>query len=129
MFCRRSYLKLLNKILRKYLNKSSFLVKLQVLKMNSFTRIFQGFCSKFGLSNCFHDFCDDCFGKLKFLLAVNRLIYLNQWVYEKLTVPGPLACHSVLHRITTSEVTASYLFHEVENATSLYCENNYKLRK
>ena len=27
----------------KYLNKSSFLVKLQLLKMNSYTRIFQGF--------------------------------------------------------------------------------------
>ena len=37
-------LKLLNKFLKKYLGKSSlFLVNLQVLKMNSFTRSFQGF--------------------------------------------------------------------------------------
>ena len=38
-----------------------------------------------------------------------------------------------LHRITTSGVKLrdvlkkSYLFHEVENAASLYCENNYTL--
>ena len=48
---------------------------------------------------------------------------------RKIDRPGPLACHSVSHRITSSEVTDSYLFHEVEKATSLYCENNYNLRK
>ena len=47
VFCERSLLKLLNKILEKYLRNSSFLVKLKVLKMHSFTRIFQGFCLKF----------------------------------------------------------------------------------
>ena len=40
-------LKLLNKTLQKYLGKSSFLVKLQVLKINSFTCMFQSFCEKF----------------------------------------------------------------------------------
>ena len=44
VFCKIRLLKLLSKILKKYLRKSSFLVKLQVLKMKSFTRIFQGFC-------------------------------------------------------------------------------------
>ena len=44
-------------------------------------------------------------------------------------VPGPLARHSFLHRITKSGVTTLYLFHEVENTTSLYCKNNYNLRK
>ena len=42
--CKRSPLKPLSKILEKQLRKSSTLVKLQVLKMNSLTRIFQGFC-------------------------------------------------------------------------------------
>ena len=37
--------------------------------------------------------------------------------------------HSFLHMITNSGVTTSlYLFHEVENTASLYCENNYNLR-
>ena len=46
-------------------------------------------------------------------------------------VPGPLARHSFLHRITTSrETTSRYLFHEVENAASfakiiIIYENNY----
>ena len=44
VFRERKPLKLLNKIIDKYLRKSSFLVKLQVLKMNSFIRIFKGFC-------------------------------------------------------------------------------------
>ena len=45
VLCKRSLLKLLNnKIFEKYLSESSFLVKLQVLKMNSFTRVSQGFC-------------------------------------------------------------------------------------
>ena len=40
-------------------------------------------------------------------------------------VPGPFACHSFLHRITTAGET-----HEVENAGSfakiiMICENNY----
>ena len=48
-------------------------------------------------------------------------------------VPGPLARHSCLHRITISGETSSrYLFHEVENAASFakistICKNNYKL--
>ena len=44
MFSEGRPLKLLNKTQEKYLRKSSFLVKLQVLKMNSFTPIFQDFC-------------------------------------------------------------------------------------
>ena len=46
-------------------------------------------------------------------------------------VPGPLARHSCLHRITISGETSSrYLFHEVENAASFakistICKNNY----
>ena len=35
--------KIFKKILEKYIGKSSFLVKLQVLKMNLFTHTFQGF--------------------------------------------------------------------------------------
>ena len=40
----KKYSETLNKILEKYLRHCSFLVKLQVLKMNSFTCPFQGFC-------------------------------------------------------------------------------------
>ena len=47
VFCERCPLKFLNKIFEKYLRKSSFLVKLHILKMNSFTLILQGFCLKF----------------------------------------------------------------------------------
>ena len=75
VFCKRSPLKLLNKILEKYLGKSSFLVKLQVLKMNLFIRIFKVFAKS--LSNLVHDFWENYFHKPKLLLAVNRLIYLN----------------------------------------------------
>ena len=52
-------------------------------------------------------------------------------VYQKFMVPGPLARHSFLHRITTPRKTSPrYLFHEVENAPSfakiiIICENNY----
>ena len=38
---------------------------------------FSRFLLKFGLSNLFHDFWEDCFHKLKLLLAANRFIYLN----------------------------------------------------
>ena len=75
VLCERSSLKLLNKILEKYLRKSSFLVKLQVLKMNSFTRIFK--VSAKSLSNLVHDFWENCFRTPKLLLAASRLIYLN----------------------------------------------------
>ena len=44
LFCKRSTLKLLNKIFEKYLRKTSFLAGLQDLKMNLYTHIFQGFC-------------------------------------------------------------------------------------
>ena len=37
----------LSNVLEKCLRKSSFLVKLHVLKMNSLTCVFQGFCYKF----------------------------------------------------------------------------------
>ena len=46
-------------------------------------------------------------------------------------VPGPLARHIFLHRITTlEEPTSRYFFHAVENAASfakiiITCENNY----
>ena len=90
--------KLLNKILEKFPRKSSFLIKLQVLKMNSFTSIFQGF-------NLVHDFWEDCFSKPKLLLAVNRQIYLNTSIgISKIYVPSPLARHSFLHKTTTSGV-------------------------
>ena len=36
-----------NKIFEEYLRKNSFLVKFQILEMNSFPRISQGFCLKF----------------------------------------------------------------------------------
>ena len=45
-------------------------------------------------------------------------------------VPGPLAHHCFLYRITISgETTSRHLFHEVENAASfakviIICENN-----
>ena len=54
MFCERIPLKFLNKILEKYLRKSLFLEMLQVLKMNSFARIFQDFAESF--RNFVHDF-------------------------------------------------------------------------
>ena len=37
----------LNTIIEKFLRKSLLLLKLQILKMNSFTHIFQEFCLKF----------------------------------------------------------------------------------
>ena len=43
VFCKGSPLKLLSKILEKHLRKRLFLVRLQVLKMNLFTHIFQSF--------------------------------------------------------------------------------------
>ena len=43
LFCERNHIKHLNKILEKYLRKSFFLVKLGVLRMNSFTSVFQDF--------------------------------------------------------------------------------------
>ena len=52
-----------------------FLVKLQVPKMNSFTRISQVFAKS--LSNLVHDFWEDYFYKPNLLLAANRLIYLD----------------------------------------------------
>ena len=120
VFCKRSLLKLSNKIFEKYLNESSFLVKLQVLKMNSFSRFFQGFYWKLGLSNLFLNFWEDCFRKLKLLFAANRLIYLNiSMDISKINGPGPLAHHSFLHRITSGVITSRYLFHEVEKVTSL----------
>ena len=43
------------------------------------TKIFADFqiCISVPLSNLFYDFWEDCFCKLKLLLAANRLIYLN----------------------------------------------------
>ena len=63
---------------RKYLKKS-FLVQLQVLQMNSFTPIFQGFAKSLG--NFVNDFWEDCFCNRKPLLTANSLIYLNT-VYQ-----------------------------------------------
>ena len=52
-------------------------MKLQVLKMNSFTRTFFAkiFAERF--SNFIHDFCENCFRKPKLLLTSDRLICLN----------------------------------------------------
>ena len=75
VFYQRSPLKPLNKILEKYLRKSSFLVKLHILKMNSFKCVFEVFDKS--LSNLFHNFLEGCFPKPKLLLVVDRLIYLN----------------------------------------------------
>ena len=61
------------------------------------------------LSNLLHDFWKDCFHRAKFLLAVNRLIYLNQecqraqlssltFLFEYINT------HSFLCRITVSGV-------------------------
>ena len=63
---------------RKYLKKS-FLVQLQALQMNSFTRIFQSFAKS--LENFVNDFWEDCFRKRKPLLTANSPIYLNT-VYQ-----------------------------------------------
>ena len=83
------------------------------------------------LSDLVCDFWEDPFHNPKLLLAANRLIYLNsQYVYKKFTVPGPLAHHSFLYRITIAgETTSRHLFHEVENVKSfakaiIICENN-----
>ena len=73
----KELLKLWYKIFEKYLSERLFLVKLQILKTNSFLSIVPDLCSKFGLSNLFHDFWEDCLRKLKLFLAANRLIYLN----------------------------------------------------
>ena len=94
---------------------------------------FSRFLSK-SLSNLVHDFREDCFRKTKLLLAANRLIYLNILIgLWKIQSPAPsCAIAGFLHRISTSGVknrpvlkkNSWYLFHEVENAASLYCENN-----
>ena len=65
----------LNKILKKYLRKSSFSVKLHVLKMKSFTCVFKIFA--ISLSNLIHEFWEGCFPKPKLLLVVERLIGTN----------------------------------------------------
>ena len=90
VFCKRSPLEFLNKILEKYLRKSSFLVKLQLLKTIHSHVFFKVFAKS--LSNLVHDFWQDCFHNPKLLLAANRLICLNnQYVHQKFTVPGTLA--------------------------------------
>ena len=134
MSCERNPLKLLNKTLEKYLQKSSFLVRLQVLKIIHSHVFFRVFAKS--LSNLVHDFLEDCFPKTKLLLAANRLIYLNisiglskmQSLAPSCTIAGFLC------RISTSGVKNrpvlkknSHLFHEIENAASLYCEDNYNL--
>ena len=131
MFCKRSPLKLLNKIYEKYLRKSSFLVKLQVLKKIHSHMFFKVFAKS--LSNLVHVFWEDCFHNQKLLLAVNRVIYLNNinMYIKNSRSPVPLRTIVFLNRITISGETASrHLFHEVENAASfakiiIICENNY----
>ena len=49
VFYERGPLKPLNKILEKYLRKSSLLVKLSFLEMNPFTRFFKVFAKSLGL--------------------------------------------------------------------------------
>ena len=53
----------------------SFLARFQVLKMDSFTRIFQGFAKD--LSNLAYDFWEDCFHQPRHLFVANSPIYLN----------------------------------------------------
>ena len=72
---KRSPLNFLNKSLVKYLRKTSFLVRLQVLKMNSLTQFFKLLAKCLG--NVVHDFWENCFRKPKPLIAAIRLISLN----------------------------------------------------
>ena len=120
LFCKkRSPLKLLNKILEKITQKNFIFCKVTD-SINEFIHIFFKVFAK-SLSNLVQDFWENSFRKPKQLLAVNRLIWTYQWVYQKFMVPGPLTCHSFLHRITTSW----YIFHEEENAASSSCEDIY----
>ena len=72
------------------------------------------------------------------LLVVDRLVYLNLSIgISKVHCPDPLVRDSFLHRINSSGVkirpvlkkNSWYLFHEVDNAASLYCRDNYNLWK
>ena len=87
VFCERSPLKPLNKILEKYLRKSSFLVKVQLKWIYSY--VFSKVFAK-SLSNLVYDIWKDCFPKPKLLLAANRLIYLNMSIgISKIHPPQP----------------------------------------
>ena len=111
----------------------SFLIKLQDWGWDSGTRCFPENFVQFLRTPFFIEHLRRlllCFRKLKRLLAANMVIYLNiSMSIAKIHGPSTFrARHSFLHRTTTSGVTSSwYLFHELENATSLYWENNYNL--
>ena len=69
---------------------------------------------------------EDCFYKLKLLLAANTLIYLNISISIS-KVHGPRPPHAIvfLHSLTTSaETTSRDLFQRGK-----LCENNCNLRK
>ena len=69
------------------------------------------------LSNLVHDFWEEFFRKPKLLLTDIKIS----------RSPAPLRAIVFLHRIATSGVTTSwYLFHEVKNAASLYCETIFR---
>ena len=62
------------------------------------------------------NFWEDCFRKLKMLLAANRLIYLSvSMSISTIRGSGALSRHSFLYRITTS-YTAKII---------MICEDNY----
>ena len=129
VICEKSPLNLLNKILEKYMRKSWFLVKFlkieKVLKINSFTSIFQGFYERFSV----RDFWGDCFHKWKLLFAVNRPIYLIISIYIKNSLWLPLVHHSFLYRITASGETTSKTFIWWSREGGKLRESNYDLWK
>ena len=103
----------------------SLLVKLQVLKWIHSHVFFKVFAKS--LSNLVNDFWEDCFHKLKLLLAANRLIYLNiSKVISNIHSPRPLrAPKFFLHRKTTSGET----FISWSRERSKLCEINYNFLK
>ena len=105
MFCERSPLKHLRKSLKNTYEKVNFLVKLQTLKMNSFTSIFTDLGKS--LCNFVHNFCEDFFPKQKPLLAANTLIYLNISTISYIKIydaRSPRASYFLLHKIDTSSL-------------------------
>ena len=134
VFYQKSLLKPLNKILEKYLRKSSFLVKLNVLKMNSFTCVFKVFTIR--LSNLIHEFWEGCFLKPKLLLVLDRLIYLNVSIgTSKIHFPRPPGASQFFTQNTYSglkirpalKTIHDTYFMKQKTRPAYTCKNNYNL--
>ena len=94
LFCKRSPLKLLNKILEK-IPQGNFIFSKVTGPKNEFIHIFFNAFAK-NLNNFVHDFWENSFRKPKLLLAANRLIYLNISIFEYIkNSRSPVPSHTI----------------------------------